>query len=251
MPTRLDIDDASSDIYVKPIEFQTRYSSSRAKKPGFGIVLLGKGSLNFSKMPSSEDDFGIDEDDLDDLNALATSIDGKELTGQKRPASEADSLNTAKKPKLNGQSDSVALANKLLRERFGLQGFRQEQEKVITRLIDGGSAVVVFPTGGGKSLCYQLPALAIQGLTLVVSPLLALMKVCWCSRSWTGGFESLLSHLRRYWFLKCKICFYGHTRHRHSRWRFVDHLVRLALLVIATATSLLIQNSGSARLQME
>lgn len=67
-------------------------------------------------------------------------------------------------------------AESLLRERFELQQFRPGQQRVIEALLAGRSAAAVFPTGGGKSLCYQLPALLLPGVTLVVSPLLALMK---------------------------------------------------------------------------
>lgn len=63
-----------------------------------------------------------------------------------------------------------------LRAHFGHDAFRAGQEPVIRALLDGRSALAVFPTGGGKSLCYQLPALLLDGLTLVVSPLIALMK---------------------------------------------------------------------------
>lgn len=63
-----------------------------------------------------------------------------------------------------------------LRKHFGHDAFRAGQEPVIRALLDGRSALAVFPTGGGKSLCYQLPALLLDGLTLVVSPLIALMK---------------------------------------------------------------------------
>ena len=66
--------------------------------------------------------------------------------------------------------------DKVLREVFGHDAFRRGQAEVIDRLLDGRSALAVFPTGGGKSLCYQLPALMLDGLTLVVSPLIALMK---------------------------------------------------------------------------
>ncbi len=59
---------------------------------------------------------------------------------------------------------------------FGFEAFRPGQEPVIRSLLEGHSAAAVFPTGGGKSLCYQLPALHFPGLTLVVSPLIALMK---------------------------------------------------------------------------
>jgi ATP-dependent DNA helicase RecQ len=63
-----------------------------------------------------------------------------------------------------------------LREIFGHAQLRAGQEPVIRTLLEGRSALAVFPTGGGKSLCYQLPALMLDGLTLVISPLIALMK---------------------------------------------------------------------------
>src|SRR5437867_5279672 len=64
----------------------------------------------------------------------------------------------------------------LLRERFGFEVFRPAQKQVIDKVIAGENVLAVMPTGSGKSLCYQLPALALPGLTLVVSPLIALMK---------------------------------------------------------------------------
>lgn len=67
-------------------------------------------------------------------------------------------------------------AEYVLRESFGFAEFREGQEAVIRSLLEGRSALAVFPTGAGKSLCYQLPSLLLPGLTLVVSPLLALMK---------------------------------------------------------------------------
>lgn len=63
-----------------------------------------------------------------------------------------------------------------LRCHFGFTSFREGQETVIGALIEGRSALAIFPTGGGKSLCYQVPALMLDGLTLVISPLIALMK---------------------------------------------------------------------------
>jgi ATP-dependent DNA helicase RecQ len=59
---------------------------------------------------------------------------------------------------------------------FGFDTFREGQEAVITKILEGKSALAVFPTGSGKSLCYQLSALHLDGLTLVISPLIALMK---------------------------------------------------------------------------
>src|SRR5437763_8758467 len=64
----------------------------------------------------------------------------------------------------------------VLAARFGFDSFRPGQEQVIDALLAGRSALAVFPTGAGKSLCYQLPALLMEGLTIVVSPLIALMK---------------------------------------------------------------------------
>ena len=64
----------------------------------------------------------------------------------------------------------------MLAARFGFGSFRLGQERVIEALLAGRSALAVFPTGGGKSLCYQLPALMLEGVTIVVSPLIALMK---------------------------------------------------------------------------
>src|SRR5215467_3826195 len=64
----------------------------------------------------------------------------------------------------------------LLRERFGFAEFRPAQKQVIDKVMGGQSALAVMPTGSGKSLCYQLPALALPGLTLIVAPLIALMK---------------------------------------------------------------------------
>ena len=64
----------------------------------------------------------------------------------------------------------------LLQSRFGHGEFRGGQREVVEGLLDGRSMLAVFPTGGGKSLCYQMPALLLEGVTLVVSPLIALMK---------------------------------------------------------------------------
>ena len=63
----------------------------------------------------------------------------------------------------------------VLRRVFGFPGFRGSQDAVIRHVIDGGDALVLMPTGGGKSLCYQIPALCRPGTAVIVSPLIALM----------------------------------------------------------------------------
>jgi ATP-dependent DNA helicase RecQ len=73
-------------------------------------------------------------------------------------------------------TDHAIDLERTLHERFGLERFRPGQREVIENVLQGRDVLCVMPTGGGKSLCYQLPALLLPGLALVVSPLIALMK---------------------------------------------------------------------------
>lgn len=76
----------------------------------------------------------------------------------------------------NGFMKQIAAPAEILQTVFGYNDFRHNQQEIIEHLLNDQDAVVLMPTGGGKSLCYQVPALCVDGVTVVVSPLIALMK---------------------------------------------------------------------------
>jgi ATP-dependent DNA helicase RecQ len=73
-------------------------------------------------------------------------------------------------------SQQVMDLQEALREYFGFTQFKDEQEAIIETVMEGRDCMVIMPTGGGKSLCYQLPALLMEGTAIIISPLIALMK---------------------------------------------------------------------------
>ena len=100
--------------------------------------------------------------------------EGSEPPGPSSRPIDLSSEEPARPP--GAASDSLDAARGVLREVFGFEGFRPGQEAVIEALLDGRHALTVMPTGSGKSLCFQIPALVMDGLTVVVSPLIALMQ---------------------------------------------------------------------------
>jgi ATP-dependent DNA helicase RecQ len=86
---------------------------------------------------------------------------------------------------------NITQAKEILKHQFGYDSFRLHQQAAIEAVLGGKDVVVLMPTGGGKSLCYQVPALMTDGLTLVISPLIALMKDqvdALCSNGVAAGF---------------------------------------------------------------
>lgn len=95
---------------------------------------------------------------------------------------EEDSMKAEKGEAMEAEKEEVmeaekfALALACLRETFGFGEFRPLQEQAVKRVLSGADSLVLMPTGGGKSVCYQVPALVLEGCAVVISPLLALMK---------------------------------------------------------------------------
>ena len=83
---------------------------------------------------------------------------------------------TDRRPAPGAEAPTLEQANEALHSAFGYQRFRPGQEQAVRAVLEGRDTLVILPTGGGKSLCYQVPALLLPGLTVVVSPLISLMK---------------------------------------------------------------------------
>ena len=90
-------------------------------------------------------------------------------------------------------------AHRILNDVFGYSSFRTGQEEVINNILDGISVLTVMPTGSGKSLCFQIPALVRVGLTVVVSPLVALMEDQVAALTVRRRLQLFISRSRLHW----------------------------------------------------
>ncbi len=79
---------------------------------------------------------------------------------------------------------------KTLKEVFGFDQFRGIQEDIIKNVLDEKDSFVIMPTGAGKSLCYQLPAVMLDGTAIIISPLIALMKTRWINLLYLASMHS-------------------------------------------------------------
>jgi len=106
---------------------------------------------------------------------VATEIPATRVTAARRMSRSASSvLKTDRSVATVG--DGMARAHEILDKTFGYKSFRSHQERIVEALVEGRDCLVLMPTGGGKSLCYQVPSLVRPGTGIVVSPLIALMQ---------------------------------------------------------------------------
>ena len=105
---------------------------------------------------------------------MSTSSKSRKTTSAKADAVKPAKTATKKKV-ASIHNGSLSLSDSL-QEYFGFNGFKGQQEAIIETLMAGRDTFVIMPTGGGKSLCYQLPAMMMPGVAIIVSPLIALMK---------------------------------------------------------------------------
>lgn len=107
---------------------------------------------------------------------MATKTTGAKKSATAKTTKKAPAANGVKKKAASDTSININGLSGHLQEQFGFDGFKGPQESIIQSLLSGKDTFVIMPTGGGKSLCYQLPAVISNGVAIIVSPLIALMK---------------------------------------------------------------------------
>jgi ATP-dependent DNA helicase RecQ len=137
------------------------------------------------------------------------------------------------------------MPEKHLQKYFGFNAFKQGQKEVISKILDGNSAAAIFPTGAGKSVCYQLPAMLLPNMTLVVSPLLSLMKdqldFLLANNIPAARLDSTLDREQTNKIFQqakngdLKILMISVERFKNERFRYHLHNMRISLLVIDEA----------------
>eukprot|EP00798_Chlamydomonas_sp_ICE-L_P015708 gene15708-21818_t len=105
-----------------------------------------------------------------------TAEQGSSEAGNKRRPAQSNEVDLTGGGHAEESGDLASKMRRCLKETFGFEAFRGSQEEAVSAALQGKDALVVMPTGGGKSMCYVLPALVQQKLVLVVSPLIALMQ---------------------------------------------------------------------------
>lgn len=174
-----------------PDEGQDGKSARAPHHKSHGTPSNGSPTISQANM-FDEDAFDLSSSAEAELFSLSQSHEATEQPKLKKRKSEDQLGNELKRSRTDSaESDAIHVARSMLKQHFKMDDFRLKQEQAIARLLLGKSAAVVFPTGGGKSLVYQLPAICFKeldkmtgirqglaegGITLVVSPLIALMK---------------------------------------------------------------------------
>ncbi|THW26899.1 ATP-dependent DNA helicase [Aureobasidium pullulans] len=175
-PSEYGSDDLFDELDADALVSASQQSQSAFVKPESSFTIPPTPTL---KRPAPIDD---DDDDFDD-NDIFNDPKIEDIW----TSSQQESRNAPPPP---DNPRDIALVRTLLREKFGYPAFRGEQEKIIRAILRGENALAILPIGAGKSLCYQIPAIAFPemdkqsgnirphgaGITLVVSPLIALMK---------------------------------------------------------------------------